>query len=91
MFKVQGWFTELISDSDVIQGSGINIDVLAKIVAQSGATVDSFGSFFAKRERHEKTIIDIGVLRFPDIEHPYFKVCASFFSSRPYLSRIMEC
>ncbi|KDR77777.1 hypothetical protein GALMADRAFT_65750, partial [Galerina marginata CBS 339.88] len=44
------------------------------IVAQTGATVDSFESFFAKTEKHEKTIVDIGVLRFPDQDHPYFQV-----------------
>ncbi len=36
--------------------------------------MDSFESFFAKNEYHEQTIIEIGVLRYPDFEHPYFKV-----------------
>lgn len=64
-----------MSDPDVLNSTKIDINVLAKIVAQTGATVDSFESFFAKEEHHEQTLVDIGVLRFPDIDHPYFKVC----------------
>lgn len=72
--QVQAWFTKLIGDDDVLKSTKIDIDTLAKIVASTGATVDSFESFFAKNEHHEKTLIDIGVLRFPDIDHPHFKV-----------------
>lgn len=57
-----------------MQSTKIDVDVLAKIVAQTGATVDSFEAFFAKHEYHEKTLVDIGVLRFPDIDNPFFKV-----------------
>lgn len=52
----------------------MDVDVLAKIVASSGARVDSFETFFAKKESHEQKVIDIGVLRYPDTDHPYFKV-----------------
>ncbi|SCV30712.1 uncharacterized protein FFB14_03188 [Fusarium fujikuroi] len=72
--EVQTWFNRLVSDPDVLNSTKIDINVLAKIVAQTGATVDSFESFFAKEEHHEQTLIDIGVLRFPDIDHPYFKL-----------------
>lgn len=64
----------LISDNDVLEDTKIDIEVLAKIVAQTGATVNSFRSFVFKKESHEKNMIDIGVLRFPDPEHPYFQV-----------------
>ncbi|KAF5708865.1 hypothetical protein FGLOB1_6235 [Fusarium globosum] len=72
--EVQTWFNRLVSDPDVLNSTKIDINVLAKIVAQTGATVDSFESFFAKEEHHEQTLVDIGVLRFPDIDHPYFKL-----------------
>ncbi|KAH7110726.1 hypothetical protein EDB81DRAFT_926865 [Dactylonectria macrodidyma] len=72
--EVQTWFSNLISDADVLESTKIDIDVLANIVAQTGATVDSFESFFAKDEHHEQTLIDIGVLRFPDIDRPFFKL-----------------
>jgi len=72
--EVRTWFNQLIADDDVLNCTKIDIDVLARIVAQSGATIDSFESFFGKHEHHEQTMIDIGVLRFPDLDHPYFKL-----------------
>lgn len=52
---------------------------MARIVAQSGATIDSFETFWVKTETHEQTMIDIGVLRFPDPDQPYFKVRAELY------------
>ncbi|CAM9204320.1 unnamed protein product, partial [Choristocarpus tenellus] len=72
--EVQSWFVDFIKDDDVLSATGIDIEVLAKIVASSGASVDSFEAFFGKHEYHEQTVIEIGVLRYPDIENPYFKV-----------------
>ena len=48
--------------------------MMGDIVACTGATVDSFESFFGKHEYHERTVVDIGVLRFPDLDHPYVKL-----------------
>ncbi|KAF9080337.1 hypothetical protein BGX27_005521 [Mortierella sp. AM989] len=72
--EVQTWFTNLISDEDVLSSTKIDIDVLAKIVAWTGATVTNFETFFGRDEYHERTVVDIGVLRYPDIEQPYFKL-----------------
>ncbi|KAJ3559795.1 hypothetical protein NP233_g11174 [Leucocoprinus birnbaumii] len=73
--EVENWFRKFIDDEDVLESTKIDIDALGRIVAQTGATVDSFGSVFYKNERHENTLVDIGgILRFPDVEHPYFKV-----------------
>lgn len=58
----------------MVKSTNINIDVLAKIVAQAGATIDSFESNFDKRDFHMKPMVDIVVLRFPDISNPFFKV-----------------
>ncbi|EEB98354.1 hypothetical protein MPER_02151 [Moniliophthora perniciosa FA553] len=44
------------------------------IVAQTGATITSVESAFYKKERHDKTLVDIGVLRFPESDNPHFKV-----------------
>ena len=68
----------------MIKSTKIDIDVLAQIVAQTGATVDSFETFFAKDEHHEQTLVDIGVLRFPDIDHPFFKVSKPLPRSAPH-------
>ncbi|KAJ7884988.1 hypothetical protein B0H13DRAFT_1628451 [Mycena leptocephala] len=47
---------------------------MAHIVARTGATIDSFPALIYKNEYHEKTLVDTGVLRFPDIDHPHFKL-----------------
>ncbi|KAJ7915222.1 hypothetical protein B0H13DRAFT_2324595 [Mycena leptocephala] len=64
-------FIELIN---VLKSTAIDIKVMAHIVAQTGATIDSFPALIYKNEYHEKTMVDIGVLRFPDIDHPHFKL-----------------
>lgn len=72
--EVLAWFTGLIADEDVLKDTKIDIEAMGNIVASSGATVDSFESFFAKNEYHERNVIDIGVLRYPDYENPYYKL-----------------
>ncbi|KAJ4115366.1 hypothetical protein NW768_011218 [Fusarium equiseti] len=64
--EVETWFKKLIADEDVIKSTKIDINTLGRIVAQSGATIDSFETFFVKTEKHKKTMLDIGVLRYPD-------------------------
>ncbi|KAH7113915.1 hypothetical protein B0J13DRAFT_573941 [Dactylonectria estremocensis] len=63
------------SDAGIVRETciKIDIDVLANIVSQTGATVDSFETFFTKDEHYEQTLIDISVLRFPDIDHPFLR------------------
>lgn len=56
-----------------MRSTKIDINVLANIVAQTSVTVDAFVTIFCK-EKLEKTMVDICVLRFPDIDNPYFKV-----------------
>jgi len=72
--EVQSWFVKLIQDDDVLQSTKIDITVLAKIVAQSGSAIENFEQFWAKKALHEKTMVDIGVLRLPDIDNPHFKL-----------------
>jgi len=52
----------------------LDIEVLAKIVDQTGATIDNL-RLFVRDDYYEKTVVDIAVLWFPDLEEPYFKVC----------------
>ena len=69
------WFKEtLINDPDVIADTKIDLGVFTAIFAATGATVSSFLSFFTKTEVHERTIIEVGILRFPDLDNPHFKV-----------------
>ncbi|KAI0654173.1 hypothetical protein C8Q70DRAFT_937231 [Cubamyces menziesii] len=72
--QVNSWFATLVQDEDVLKGTHIDINVMAAIVAQTGAMVNSLGSLLYMKEEHQKTLVDIGVLRFPDLDNPYFKV-----------------
>ncbi|KAJ7860052.1 hypothetical protein B0H13DRAFT_2074180 [Mycena leptocephala] len=85
--EVESWFTRFISDTDVLQSTQIDIQFMASIVAQTGATIEDIVSLFYGKEYHEKDLVDIVVLRFPDFEHPYFKafrikLCAWSLSER---------
>ncbi|KAL6300015.1 hypothetical protein BKA93DRAFT_741383 [Sparassis latifolia] len=72
--EVHNWFVALIADEDVLNSTKIDIDVMGSIVAQTAATVVSLETLIYKQESHSKTLVDIGVLRYPDPDHPYFKV-----------------
>ncbi|CAM9629221.1 unnamed protein product [Ectocarpus fasciculatus] len=72
--EVQTWFHNLIADEDVLNSTGIDINILADIVASTGARVVSAESVVFKQEQREHNVLEIGVLRFPDIEHPFIKV-----------------
>ncbi|KAJ7915181.1 hypothetical protein B0H13DRAFT_1872275 [Mycena leptocephala] len=72
--EVENWFIKLINDDDVLKSTAIDVKVMAHIVAQTGATIDSFPALIYKNEYHEKFMVDIGVIRFPDTDHPHFKL-----------------
>ncbi|KAI0885811.1 uncharacterized protein GGS22DRAFT_199973 [Annulohypoxylon maeteangense] len=74
IFKVELWFHNLIQDADILSTTPVPITKLAEIVAWTGATITSIGTVFYKSEKHERTVVDIGILRFPDLTQPYFKV-----------------
>lgn len=57
----------------------------------SGATIDCIESAISKVEKHEKTVIDIGVLRFPDCTQPYFKLYHIKLMAWSQSSRTMAC
>lgn len=71
------WLDYLIRDEDVLAETTIYAEVLGKVVAQAGAAIHDFESASTSDEYQEKTVLDVGVLRFPDLKQPYFKVlCA---------------
>ncbi|KAJ4490561.1 hypothetical protein J3R30DRAFT_3399876 [Lentinula aciculospora] len=73
--KVMTWWEGVACpDPDIRNDSKLDIDSLAKIVAWSGATVTNFVDFWSKHERHERTLLEVGVMRYPTIAKPYFKV-----------------
>lgn len=73
--EVETWFIKLLcNDSDARDASGIDIQRLGEIVAQTGATINSFQTFFSKRECHKRTVLNVGILRYPQPSKPYFKL-----------------
>ncbi|KAJ3825243.1 hypothetical protein F5878DRAFT_342263 [Lentinula raphanica] len=73
--KVMTWWESVACpDPDIRNDSKLDINSLAKIVAWSGATVTNFIDFWSKHERHERTLLEVGVMRYPTIAKPYFKV-----------------
>ena len=73
--EVEAWFINLLgNDQDIVKDTKVDIKLLADIVAASGASVDSLEALFYKKEYHETTVVDVGILRFPDIENPFVKV-----------------
>ena len=71
---MHSWFVNFVGDEDVLRSTHIDIDVMGKIVAQTGAAIDSCATLLYNKQSQEKTLIDIGILRFPDIRNPFFKV-----------------
>lgn len=72
--EVHSWFVSLIKDEDVLDDTKIDIDTLGAVVAMTGAHVNDLETLVYSHCIQEKEVMDIGVLRYPDIDHPYFKV-----------------
>lgn len=72
--EVHSWFVGLIKDEDILNDTHIDVDVMAKIVGQTGARINHIFALVAKRDYEERDIVDVGILRYPDIEFPYFKL-----------------
>ena len=72
--EVEQWFKALISDEDVLKDLKLDINMFAKIVAETGAAVTNMLNFIAKSSYKERSVLEIGILRYPDMDNPYFKV-----------------
>ena len=72
--EILTWWNNLIADTDILQSTKIDIVPLARIVAETGAHVSDPVTLIAGKEYLEKTLLDVGVLRYPDIDNPYFKM-----------------
>lgn len=75
MQQINAWFHDLVcNDQDIVDSTNVDIGSLSRIVASSGATIRGFDTFFLANEEHSKTVLEIGVLRYPDMDHPYLKL-----------------
>lgn len=68
--QVKAWFANLIQDQEILDGTQISINDIAKIVATTGTKIDSLRAVFRAQRFYECTCVDFGFLRFPDIENP---------------------
>ena len=68
------WFTELVGDKDILDSTKIPIADVANLVAETGAAVTSLPTAVYRNKEFTRHLVDLGVLRFPDVDHPYFKV-----------------
>ncbi|EJD46469.1 hypothetical protein AURDEDRAFT_123942 [Auricularia subglabra TFB-10046 SS5] len=71
--EVQRWFTRFMQDADVDAArSTVDIDAIYDVVAHAGRIFNE--NPILKKERQQRTLLDIGVLRYPDLHCPYIKV-----------------
>ncbi|KLO07184.1 hypothetical protein SCHPADRAFT_659387 [Schizopora paradoxa] len=67
-------FKEFIGDQDVLISTGFDTETFSKIVLAVGASVDGVSTSLKTHEYTEKSVVDIVVLRYPDIDIHYFAV-----------------
>jgi len=72
--SVATWFENLVQDTDVLAATKINIEDYGNIVAATDAAIENFETIFLKQKEVKRSIVDVGVLRYPDIDNPFFKL-----------------
>jgi len=72
--EVESWFMNLIDDADVLASSKIRILDYANIVGCSDAAVEDFKTLIMRTQLVERSILEVGVLRYPDLDNPFFKM-----------------
>nr|POE49185.1 hypothetical protein CFP56_32335 [Quercus suber] len=72
--QVYSWFVNLIGDDDVLQVTRIDIDAFGHIVAVHGQEINDPAEIFYRSKSQDRTIMDIGLLRYPDPDHPHMKL-----------------
>ncbi|KAF4622309.1 hypothetical protein D9613_009054 [Agrocybe pediades] len=81
--KVQEWFNSVIDDKETVAASGVTGKVLKDVVALSSHFIKESSIFEGlsevietpvKKEKFEKTILDITFLHFPTEKSPVFKL-----------------
>lgn len=65
------WIRESIQDPELLKIIGEDAMLkIATIFSETGARVDSFFHFFANTNKEEYTLLDVGIIRIPDISKP---------------------
>ncbi|KAH7404623.1 hypothetical protein KP509_15G035000 [Ceratopteris richardii] len=71
--EVKSWFVKVVNDEDILDDTKIDIDLCARIVAATGARIESFRTILYKENKVEGEIY-IAVLRYPDRDTPFVKI-----------------
>ena len=73
-----------MQDADVLAATKIDIEDYGNIVAATDAAIENFETIFLKQQEVQRSIVDVGVIRYPDLDNPFFKV--RFWHLSIYLS-----
>jgi len=71
------FFKDFIGDDDILKATKFGeerLNELGRVVAETGAKVNTFGSIFGDGNNEDKTEDDVGILRYPVNGRPYIKV-----------------
>ncbi|KAJ4115367.1 hypothetical protein NW768_011219 [Fusarium equiseti] len=71
--EVADWFQRFVKDQEILDATNIDINVLGRIVAQSGATVKDPSTIFHAKEHAEKSL-DVAGIRYPEPNRPKFSI-----------------
>ncbi|KAF7794157.1 hypothetical protein EIP86_005288 [Pleurotus ostreatoroseus] len=72
--EADGWLRTLIVDPDIWETSHLSFGVITTLVAEIGTAVESLWQLINDKTQKDRTVVDIGILRFPDPDNPYFKI-----------------
>ena len=73
--EVNRWLHEFLADPEFVAIVGEdNLKAISDLFATRGSNVDSFAHVFANNDDHHRTLLDVGIIRIPDITHPYIRL-----------------
>jgi hypothetical protein len=91
------WIKESIQDPELLEIIGEEtMNKIGNIFASSGAAVDGFFHFFANNETEEFSVLDVGIIRIPDITKPSIqlfriKIHVKRYDQRVFFIQSDEC
>lgn len=72
---INTWFKNLIGNVDILKDTDIDIDSLTELVSKF--SVDMMDNLWTNKFKNI-SLMDLGILRFPDITKPFFSVSNNF-------------
>ncbi|EJD46471.1 hypothetical protein AURDEDRAFT_164302 [Auricularia subglabra TFB-10046 SS5] len=70
--RVSDWFSKAVADPDLVAARAeVDLNSIDSVVSHAGRLTAT--SLFFKKERKEKQLIDVGIIRYPDPKQPYVR------------------